>query len=142
MLNDYKRFADVLAGDVLSKLEGSHYDFSRFKSINKPSRSIILGSLSDASIKRNRSKTSVKNNSLAVKFLLNELSNSFEIIPSFSVFYRVFPTFEEQKKYHAENNQDNMSQFSRVWKRKEFKCDIHSSLKTFIHFSISHYSKV
>lgn len=123
MLNDYKRFADVLAGDVLSKLEGSHYDFSRFKSINKPSRSIILGSLSDASIKRNRSKTSVKNNSLAVKFLLNELSNSFEIIPSFSVFYRVFPTFEEQKKYHAENNQDNMSQFSRVWKRKEFKCD-------------------
>lgn len=33
MLNDYKRFADVLAGDVLSKLEGSHDDFSRFISI-------------------------------------------------------------------------------------------------------------
>lgn len=65
----------------------------------------------------------MKNNSLAVKFLLKQLSNSFEIIPSFSVFYRVFPTFEEQKKYFNEHNNDNMSKFSRVWKRKQFKCD-------------------
>lgn len=122
MLADYKRFADVLAGDILSKLEGSHEDFSRIMSINKPSRSIILGSLSDVDLK-NRSKSSVRNNGLAVKFLINNLSDSFDIIPSFSVFYRVFPTFDEQKKFYSDNNFKNESEFARVWKRKEFSCD-------------------
>lgn len=124
MLQDYKNFADILASDVLSKLEGSHEDFFRFRSVNKPSRSIVIGSLADADVKNNRSKTSVKNNNMSIKFLLKEMVDSIEVIPSFYVFYRVFPTFEEQISYVTELKDDNdKHDFAKVWKRKEFKGD-------------------
>lgn len=55
MLQEYNKFANILANDVLSKLEGSHDDFYRFLSLNKPSRSLILGSLSDTNINYNKS---------------------------------------------------------------------------------------
>ena len=121
MLAEYKRFADIMSNDVLAKLEGSHSDFLRFRSMNKPSRSIIIGSLSDADIKSNRSKTTVKNNNLSIKFLLDKFNDSIEVIPSFSVFYRVFPTFEEQKEYVLELDDDNdKHNFAKIWKRKNF----------------------
>ena len=43
----YSNFADILANDVLEKLNGQHENFERFESHDKPSKTIILGTLAD-----------------------------------------------------------------------------------------------
>lgn len=122
MLQEYNKFANILANDVLSKLEGSHDDFYRFLSLNKPSRSLILGSLSDTNINYNKSKSSLKNNSLSIKFLLDKFVGSIEVVPKFSVFYKVFPTFEEQKQYIGESVEDTDEyDIAPIWQRKTFE---------------------
>lgn len=124
MLQEYNRFANILSQDILTKLDGSHRDFGRIFSINKPSRSIILGSLSDSKVNKKKSKSSVKNNNMSVKFLLEKFSGNLKIKPSFSVYYKVFPTFEEQKEYISSLDDDKkVHSFAPIWKRKNFSSD-------------------
>ena len=121
MLNEYNDFADLLVEDVLSKLEGSNEYFDRFQSVNKPSREIILGSLSDEDVTNTRSKSSIRNNSMSVKFLLDEFKDSIKIIPKFSIFYKVYPTFEEQTKYiQSLDEESDTYKFAPIWKKEKF----------------------
>lgn len=131
---NYDKFGDILVYDVISKLNGTHDDFQRFQSPDKPSRNIILGTLSDRTrldfsedsgdvIEEKRSISSVKNNSLSVKFLVKDNSAFFNIKTSFSVFYRAIPTFEEQLDYT--NNKykkiPNKVELAPIWERKDLE---------------------
>lgn len=129
----YKQFANVLVDDVLSKLDGSHDKFKRFETAHKPSKIIILGSLGDRDsnfsagnvIETKRTLTSIKNNSLSVKFLVKDLNGSIKIKPSASVYFEVYPTFNEQKKY-VSKKYDKIPQkveVARIWERKNVHID-------------------
>ena len=127
----YDRFGDILVSDVISKLSGTHDDFKRFKSPDKPSRNIILGTLSDRTrldfsedsgdiIEEKQNISSVKNNSLSVKFLIKD-NSIVNIKPSFSIFYRVIPTFEEQSIFIQGKYKKIPQKIELVpiWKRKK-----------------------
>ncbi|QUH22370.1 hypothetical protein HYG87_00610 [Methanobacterium alkalithermotolerans] len=125
--NQYTKFTDILAYDVLEKLKGKHDKFDRFESFDKPSKTFILGTLADKSkddeITLKRKKTSVKNSSLSVKFLLEQFKDPITVIPSLSVYYRVYPTFEEQINFIKSKNleDDKTVPLARIWKRKDLK---------------------
>ena len=66
-----------------------------------------------------RTLTSVKNNSMSVKFLTKENKDVVIAKPSLSLYYRVYPTLEEEKAYISKND-DEISEkveLARVWKR-------------------------
>ena len=75
----YSKFTDILANDVLYKLKGQHKNFERFESHDKPSRYIFIGTLGDViaedKIVATTSKSTVKNNSLSIKFLLEDIKD-------------------------------------------------------------------
>ena len=117
-----------MASDVLSKLDGTHHNFVRFEIPDKPSKIIILGTLGDKSkdfssrfSDTERTLTSVKNNSLSVKFLVKKTSEVLRVKPILSVYYRVYPTFEEQCKYVNKNYEENSERVdvARIWKRMD-----------------------
>jgi len=121
----YEMFVKAMLEKILSKLNGSDESFERFIFPDKPSKIIVIGSLADSSKDfsqkgdNTRTLTTVRNNSLTVKFLIskNEASN-IEILPSCSVFFRVFPSFKETIE-----NVENMEYFDeielpKVWQRK------------------------
>ncbi len=129
----YEKFTNTLANDVLCKLDGSHDKFKRFETPHKPSKVIILGSLGDREsnfsggkiVETKRTLTSVKNNSLSVKFLVKDLKGNLCIKPSISVYFEVYPTFKEQIDYISKKY-DEMPQkveIARIWKRKDLKID-------------------
>lgn len=127
----YNKFGDILANDVISKLNGTHESFQRFESPDNPSRNIILGTLSDRTrldfsensrevTEEKQSISRVKNNSLSVKFLVKDETPIFNIKTSFSVFYRSIPTFEEQIKYIKDKYEEipEKVELMPIWKRK------------------------
>jgi len=126
--SSYNKFTNLMINDVIRKLEGTHKDFLRIEAPDKPSKFIVIGTLGDKSkdytqkpTDANRTLTTVKNNSLSVKFLLKEKSGNIDIIPSLSVYYRVYPTFEEQlnfiKKNYEEYREKETVDIGRIWKR-------------------------
>lgn len=129
----YNKFANVLTNDVLSKLDGSHDGFKRFETAHKPSKVIILGSLGDRDsnfsagkvIETKRTLTSIKNNSLSVKFLVKDLNGSINIKPSTSVYFEVYPSFNEQKEYVSKKYDEipQKVEIARIWERKDANID-------------------
>lgn len=127
---DYEKFADILSKDVLTKLDGSHENFERIETPDKPSKLIILGTLGNIdtdysagkAYDSRRTLTSVKNNSMTVKFLTNK-KGTITIKPTLSVYYEVYPTFEEQNEYLKFKYDEPYSivNIARIWKRKEIK---------------------
>lgn len=119
--------------EILYKLNGSHNNFLRFESRDKPSRSIILGTLGDKSkdyssedpLGNRRTASSVKNNSLSIKFLLNEKEENIVVKPKLSVFYKVHPTFKEQISYWDKNSEKikEKMDLAHIWKRKDIEFD-------------------
>ncbi len=113
--------------DIIQKLEGSHSNFSRLEIPDSPAKIIILGSLGDSGTDRSggknqeRTLSSVKNNSMTIKFLVSQLGEII-IQPSVSVYYRVYPTYEEQKKYVEQycDTESDVVQLARIWKRANF----------------------
>ena len=129
--SSYNKFIEILTSDVLQKLDGTHEDFERLKLPDKPSKIIVLGTLADkskdysvGSSETNRTLTSVKNNSLSVKFLVKDLSEIIKVKPSLSLFYRVYPNLDEQLNYVRENYEEYREKetvdLARVWKRYNF----------------------
>lgn len=129
----YNKFAELMVDDVINKLRGSHDTFSRFESKDKPSRTIVLGTLSEEnrdayteSSGSQKSKSSVKNNSLSIKFLIKEENATLTVKPSLSVFYRVYPNFEEQVKYIDKKIGEITTEtvdIAFIWKRKDLNFD-------------------
>ena len=123
---NHKKFANIMVDDVLSKLDGSHPCFERFFDLEKPRRKFILGSLSDVSkLDLGVNSSSISNNSMSVKFLLENITDNIIISPSLSIFYRVCPTLDEQMDF-LENYHDKDSdaiQIAHIWKRKDIVFD-------------------
>lgn len=126
---ELSRFVDIMVDDILGKLEGSHPLFKRFVSPDKPSKTIVLGTLGDKStdyskqgLNQERTITSVKNNSLSVKFLTEKDDVKLTIRPIFSLYYRVYPTFQEEIDYINMLPNDKVPEnveIAKVWKRKD-----------------------
>lgn len=122
----YTKFANILANDVLNKLKGQHDNFSRFESFDKPSKSIFIGTLGDV-IEENKltstSKSDVKNNSLSLKFLSRDIKDNITVIPKLSVYFRVYPTFEEQMEYLDLDNYESGDSLplAHIWARKDLE---------------------
>ena len=124
-----KKFGDLLASHVLSKLTGQHDDFER-KTFNKlPSSDIPIGVLFGKEPNKNEDDTEkdifdtfYRSNSISVKFLLEDTNHPISIIPSLSTYTKTPPTFEEQTK---ENNNkiisDNFYTMAKVWKRHDLE---------------------
>ena len=129
---ELSKFVDIMVDDILGKLEGAHPLFERVEVPDKPSKIIVLGTLGDKSTdystqrpNQERTMSSVKNNSLAVKFLTDKDNEKIEIAPSFSLYYRVYPTFQEQTEYTEKNYEivPEKVEIARIWKRKDITVD-------------------
>jgi len=126
----FNKFTGIMTGDILAKLEGSHDSLKRFEFPDKPSKLIVLGTLGDRTtdnstdiLDQERTLSSVKNNSLAIRFLTDPKSGKISVIPSFSLYYRVYPTFQEQKDF-VEKNYEAMPEeveLAKIWKRKDIE---------------------
>lgn len=124
----HSKFLEIMVDDILGKLEGSHQLFERLEIPDKPSKIIVLGTLGDISTDyspqiqdHERTLSSVKNNSLAVKFLTDKDNGKIGIIPTFSLYYRVYPTFQEQTNY-INKIYDTLPEnvdIAKIWKRKD-----------------------
>lgn len=134
---DNKKFGDLLANHVLTKLTGQHDDFKR-KMFNKlPSNEIPIGVL--FGIKLNQDKENAENNeeddekvnifesfyrsnSISVKFLLRDTNNPITITSSLSTYTRTKPTFEEQLEENKDKeNSDKNYAMAKIWKRHDLE---------------------
>lgn len=132
--NPYERFGKILVKNVLSRLTGVHEDFYRRPFNSLPSRELIIGGLGGTPEDIDDTDEHYQSlNSLSVKFLLNELEDDIDINISFFIYYRVYPTFSEQKKYLDEFSKNN---FAYIWKKEEIN-DIKLSLNNFDEDSIN-----
>jgi hypothetical protein len=128
---ELSKFVDIMVDDILGKLEGSHPLFERIEVPDKPSKIMVLGTLGDKSTdystqrpNQERTLSSVKNNSLSVKFLTDK-EGKLGIVPTFSLYYRVYPTFQEQTEYTEKNYETvpEKVEIARIWKRKDITLD-------------------
>ncbi len=128
-----EKFSELMIKDILGKLEGSHKESERLE-VDLPSKLIVLGTLGDrsknysssddsviTSVNKARTISSVKNNSMTVKFLIHTgTEEEIKVVPSFSLYYRVYPTYAEQKK-HVEgyygNHLPEKVELTKIWKR-------------------------
>jgi len=124
--SSYNNFINTMANEILSKLNGTHPNFKRFEFPDSPSKIIILGTLGDKSKDYSscvgdttRTLTSVKNNSMSVKFLTKDNKGVVMVKPSLSLYYRVYPTLEEEKAFISENYDKipEKVELARIWKR-------------------------
>ena len=62
---------------------------------------------------------------MSVKFLLKDFKDKISVIPILSVYYRVYPTYEEQVTFIKEKNfeEDDQVPLAHIWKRKDLKFD-------------------
>ncbi|HEC37812.1 hypothetical protein LCGC14_1097230 [marine sediment metagenome] len=151
----------MLANDlylyVLEMLSASHESCERISLFQKPSKQFIIGSLADSSkdyavgegIGENKvqAKSALRHNSMGIIFLLEKSKlESISVKISCSVFYRVFPTYDEQLGYTEEFKDDQSVKrdpgFKEVYVRKncmfepsEFGLDKDKEIET-VDFSI------
>ena len=105
------------------KLIGKHDDFKRFRETYTPSRTVFVGNLKGSNdLDLNNSKSGASN-SLSLKFLLKDITDDINVNLSLSLFYRVYPTFDEQQKFLEINYDKSQSyktyDFANIWKRKD-----------------------
>lgn len=121
---DLEKFTQRMSIDILNKLNGSHSEFKRIELPDNPSKIIVLGTLGDRSTDHSEDKndgrtlSSIKNNSMTVKFLVKK-ADKFSVSPSLSLFYRVYPNYEEEDAF-ARKKYDKISaeiDFATIWKR-------------------------
>lgn len=117
----YEKFGKILSNDVVQKLVGVHDDFKIIRHHSLPSKNILIGALLPKPVESDSSIESSKDlNSISVKCLLDEISSPLNIDISFSVFYRIFPTFEQQLEGIKEQKDKKSYSMERIWKRKDF----------------------
>ena len=117
----YEKFGKILSNDVVQKLVGAHEDFKITQHHSLPSKNILIGALLPKSLESDISIGNSKDlNSISVKCLLTDEISPIDIDISFSVFYRVLPSFEQQLKGIKEQGNKNVYPMERVWKRKDF----------------------
>lgn len=128
------KFVNILSNNVVNKLVGGDVSFERFETNSYPSQEIVIGSLNglddeDEEDLDSYSNKGLSTNSMSVKFLVKNLDDLISIVPSCSVFYKVYPNFKEETDYIDLTNQigEDKYKLSRIWKREDIvfsKCDI------------------
>lgn len=117
----YEKFGKILSNDVVQKLVGAHDDFKITKHHSLPSKNILIGALLPKSVELDNSIENSKDlNSISVKCLVVGEAFPINVDISFSVFYRVFPSFEQQTEGIKEQGNKKNYSMERVWKRKDF----------------------
>ncbi|WP_406536099.1 hypothetical protein, partial [Methanobrevibacter sp.] len=117
----YEKFGKILSNDVVQKLVGAHDEFKITKHHSLPSKNILIGALLPKSVDSESSVGNSKDlNSISVKCLLDGDISSINVDISFSVFYRIFPSFEQQVEGIKEQGNKKSYSMERVWKRKDF----------------------
>ena len=117
----YEKFGKILSNDVVQKLVGAHDDFKIVQHHSLPSKNILIGALLPKSPESDiYIRNSKELNSISVKCLVTDEVCPIDIDISFSVFYRVFPSFEQQLKGIEEQWNKSAYSMERVWKRKDF----------------------
>lgn len=117
----YEKFGKILSNDVVQKLVGAHDDFKIVQHHSLPSKNILIGALLPKSPESDiHIRNSKELNSISVKCLVTDEVCPIDIDISFSVFYRVFPSFEQQLKGIEEQWNKSAYSMERVWKRKDF----------------------
>lgn len=133
----YEKFGNIFVDNILDKITGVHPDFERIAFYEPPSENILIGTLGGSYDVSKTDKTkdemhhfeketnddSIFPNSLSVKFLLEKFSSEMTVNLSFYIFYRVYPTYEEQIAHANESKNKNIG-FFRVWKRKKIDCSL------------------
>jgi hypothetical protein len=100
-------------------VSANHDSCRRIHLFQKPSKQFIIGSLADSSKaytvgkptgeNKIQTKSALRHNSLSLFFLIKRNYNGkISIIPSCSVFYKVFPDYKEQKEYIEKLNAEAM----------------------------------
>jgi hypothetical protein len=95
---------------VIDMLSANHESCERISLFQKPSKQFIIGSLADSSkdyslgssIGENKiqAKSALRHNSMSIFFLINNNSNEqITILSKCSVYFKAFPTFEEQYEF-------------------------------------------
>lgn len=141
--SEYSRFANILSDNVLDKLIGIDNSFERFNSYQYPSRSFFIGSLNGFNKENSENedsfdKNSFITNSMSIKFLLKDFMGPISIKIKLSIFYRVYPSFQEQKDHInslEKVNEDKPFNLARIWKRQ----DINFSDITFFDINNEHH---
>jgi len=119
----YEKFGNILVENVLDKLTGMHTDFERIGFHEPPSNNILIGTLGGVNLTQDIDNDSIFPNSLSVKFLLNDFSSEISVDIEFYLYYRVYPTYEEQLEYSKKNKSEKM-RFQRIWKRKKVEANV------------------
>ena len=105
------------------KLIGKHDDFKRFRETYTPSRTVFVGNLKGSNNLDLFNSKSGASNSLSLKFLLKDITDDINVNLSLSLFYRVYPTFDEQQKFLEINYDKSQAyttyDFANIWKRKD-----------------------
>ena len=113
----YEKFGNILVENILDKLTGSHNDFDRINRHDLPSNEILIGTLGGVN-SQDENNDSAFLNSMSLKFLLEEFESEISLELEFHLYYRVYPTYEEQLNQSQKNESGNMY-FSRIWKKKK-----------------------
>lgn len=117
---EFEKFADIMANDVVSKLTGEHENFKRFYA-NRPSDDIFIGNIAESfDIDNNEDNEKLKylTNSESVKFLVEKITDDITVSLKLFVYYRVFPTYDEQVKYRTDKTCSRKCNLVPIWKRK------------------------
>ncbi|WP_405290628.1 helicase-related protein [Methanobrevibacter sp.] len=116
----YEKFGKILSNDVVQKLIGAHDEFKITKHHSLPSKNILIGALLPKSVESDVSIENSKDlNSISVKCLLKDDVSPINVDISFSMFYRVFPSFEEQIEGIKKQGNKKSYSIERIWKRKD-----------------------
>lgn len=118
----YEKFGNILVNDILDKLTGKHENFDRVTFHGLPSNNILIGTLSGMNEDKNDSE-SIYPNSLSLKFLLEEFNSEISLKLKFYLYYRVYPSYEEQLNQSRKVKSKNI-RFLRIWKKKEIIANI------------------
>jgi hypothetical protein len=123
--NSHNKFVNLMKTEILSKLNATHEDFRRFELSDEPSKIFIIGTLGDRSKDFSptgdtaRTLTTVKNNSMSIRFLTGDREGAIYVRPSISLYYRTYPTYEEEKAFVKKRYEKTPEKvrIARIWKR-------------------------
>lgn len=116
---EFERFADEMSNTVIHKLIGSHDEFERIHA-QIPSDDIFIGSLAeylDPKNENNEFKRRYLTNKDSIKFLVKEIKGDITVNINLYVYYRVFPTYDEQIKYNIDNPHSRNTVLVPIWQR-------------------------
>ena len=137
----YEKFGKILSNDVVQKLVGAHDEFKITQHHSLPSKNILIGALLPKAIESDVGGNSKDLNSISIKCLFEEEIHPITLDLSFSIFYRIFPSFEQQIKGIKEQGNKKNYSMERIWKRKDVSIsnlDIGPSNSNNIELDLSH----